>query len=94
MPTRNNIERGLRISIVLICYILLNVLFYKHWIIINGSTFILLICGCGTYGYLRQKTDEILDTSSDDSENDDTDIMITTQVNHDDQFPSCRTEEL
>ena len=89
LPNRNTIEQCISVSTVLGCYVLVNVLFFKYWKIINGSAAALLICGCGTYGYLRHKTDEILDTSSDDS---DTDNMITPQVNHDDQLSSCRTD--
>jgi len=95
MPNRNTIEQCISISTVLGCYVLVNVFFFKYWKIINGSV-VLGICGCGTYGYLRKKTDEILDTSSDEEEdfNNDVDNMITTQVNHDDQLSSCRTEDL
>ena len=78
IPRNANIRRTANVCAVLSLYILANLIFYKYWYIINGTSVgILCCCGCGMLCYLRN-IDASSDSGSDGDDDTRTDLSSDT----------------
>ena len=90
IPRNANIRRSANVCGVLSLYILANMIFYKYWYVINGTTIAFLCCcGGGVLCYVRSidvETDSDPDGDPDGDQGSDTCTDMSSDTSSDNEF--------
>ena len=82
IPRNANIRRSANVCAVVALYVLANLMFYKYWYVINGTTVVLLCCcGSGVLCYLRS-----IDVETDSDQGSDTCTDMSSDTSSDDEI--------